>query len=239
MVQQMNVKRFYNNLPFNTGYDTKQNNIPWPLLHTYLKCSKTVTELGCGTGWLCARIKKQYPELEITGIDISKIAIEQACMRSNDVNYRIDNLLTYNKKSDVVISIGVLHHIETNNIKSLLHKAIALSKKYCFIGLYHEDSRKAMFDFFNNYPESKRKSLFKKMMPHMTNTEQRASWFRDQFYNPYEQSISLDTMKQVAEETNTKLEYTNINSDNTYNSVMEKLHTYEFTSGFIYGGYSK
>ena len=26
MVQQMNVKRFYNNLPFNTGYDTKQNN---------------------------------------------------------------------------------------------------------------------------------------------------------------------------------------------------------------------
>ena len=36
MVQQMNVKRFYNNLPFNTGYDTKQNNIPWPLLHAYL-----------------------------------------------------------------------------------------------------------------------------------------------------------------------------------------------------------
>ena len=136
MVQQMNVKRFYNNLPFNTGDDTKQDNIPWPSLHTYLKCSKSVTELGCGTGWLCARIKKQYPELEITGIDISKIAIEQACMRSNDVNYKIDNLLTYNKKSDVVISIGVLHHIETNNIKSLLHKAIGLSKKYCFIGLY-------------------------------------------------------------------------------------------------------
>ena len=77
------------------------------------------------------------------------------------------------------------------------------------------------------------------MMPHMTpNTEQRASWFRDLPYNLMNNS-TLDTMKQVAKETNTKLEYTNINSDNTYNSVMEKLHTYEFTSGFIYGGYSK
>lgn len=235
----MNVKRFYNNLPFNTGHDTNQDNIPWPSLHTYLKCANTVTELGCGTGWLCARIKKQYPSLKITGIDISETAIKQACMRTDNVDYKIDNLLTYNKKSDIVISIGVLHHIETDNLKSLLHKAIQLSKKYCFIGLYHENSRKAMFDFFNGYPESKRKQLFKKMMPHMKNKEQRDSWFRDQFYHPYEQSISLDTMKQVAKETDTKLEFTNLKNDDTYKTIMQKLNTYEFTSGFIYGGYAK
>ena len=132
-----------------------------------------------------------------------------------------------------------MHHIETNDIKKLLRKTIALSKQYCFIGLYHTNSRKAMFDFFEQYPESKRKDIFKKMTPHMQNTKQRDSWFRDQFYNPYEESVSLETLQEVAKETKTNLDYTNLDTDNTYNNVTNKLNTFEFTSGFIYGGYAK
>tara|TARA_B100000683_G_C12467574_1_gene546624 strand:+ start:840 stop:1547 length:708 start_codon:yes stop_codon:yes gene_type:complete len=235
----MSIRGFYNNLPFNTGEDTNKNNIPWVSLQTNLENAKTVTELGCGTGWLCARIKNKYPHLKVIGIDISESAISQACNRTKHVDFFVDNLLEYNKKADVVISIGVLHHIETNDIKKLLRKTIALSKQYCFIGLYHTNSRKAMFDFFEQYPESKRKDIFKKMTPHMQNTKQRDSWFRDQFYNPYEESVSLKTLKEVAKETKTNLDYTNLDTDNTYNNVTNKLNTFEFTSGFIYGGYAK
>ena len=235
----MSIRGFYNNLPFNTGEDTNKNNIPWLSLQKQLEQAKTVTELGCGTGWLCARIKNKYPHLKVVGVDISETAISQACNRTKDVNFFVDNLLEYNKKADIIISIGVLHHIETSDIKSLLQRTIDLSKQYCFLGLYHTNSRKAMFDFFEQYPESKRKDIFKKMMPHMKNAKQRDSWYRDQFYNPYEDSVTLKTLQEVADETKTKLNYSNLNTDDTYYNVMNKLNTYEFTSGFIYGGYAK
>ena len=83
------------------------------------------------------------------------------------------------------------------------------------------------------------KDIFKKMMPHMKNEKQRDSWYRDQFYNPYEDSVTLKTLQEVADETKTKLNYSNLDTDDTYYNVMNKLNTYEFTSGFIYGGYSK
>ena len=96
-----------------------------------------------------------------------------------------------------------------------------------------------MFDFFNNYPTHKHKKLFKKMAPHIKHKEQRESWFRDQFKHPFETTTTLKVYNQVAKDTNTKLVYTNINTDETYNSTMEILETFEFQSGFIYGGFVK
>ena len=39
-------------MPFNMGHDKNYENIPWPSLNEQLENAKTVTELGCGTGWL-------------------------------------------------------------------------------------------------------------------------------------------------------------------------------------------
>ena len=76
------------------------------------------------------------------------------------------------------------------------------------------------------------------MTPHMK-SKQRESWFRDQFENPFEQTTTLAVYKQVAKDTNTKLVFTNISTDKTYDSTRESLESFEFKSGFIYGGFKK
>lgn len=230
-----NVKKFYNFVPFNIGNDANENNIPWPILVDKLQECDTVTELGCGTGWLSARIKNKFPNAIVKGIDISDAAIEQAKMRSADVNFCVDDITTYNGVADMIISVGVLHHIPNHSIEEMIAKAIRASKKYTFIGVYHKNSRQAMFDFFNQYPKSKHKKLFKKMSPQIKNSVQRDSWFRDQFEHPYEVSICLDTLQKIAKDTNTKLIYTSLNTDDMYNTIMNKLQTFEFVSGFVYG----
>lgn len=48
-------------MPFNMGHDKNYQNIPWPSLTEQLQNANTVTELGCGTGWLCNRIKNNFP----------------------------------------------------------------------------------------------------------------------------------------------------------------------------------
>ena len=231
------VQSFYNYMPFNTGIDNNTN-IPWPSLCNHLESAESFTELGCGTGWLCNRVKNKYPNIAVTGVDISETAINESKLRSNKINWKLQDLTEYNKKSDVVVSIGVLHHIPNHTIYELMCKTINMSTNYAFIGLYHTHSRKAMFDFFNRYSENKQKKLFKKMTPHME-SKQRESWFRDQFNNPFEQTTTLDVYKQVAKDTNTKLTFTSISTDSIYESTMLALETFEFKSGFIYGGFEK
>ena len=231
----MIIKSFYNLLPFNTGNDKKEDNIPWPIVVEKLDNCSSITELGCGTGWLSSRIKKRFPNIKATGIDLSDSAINRAKQRAENVNFEVDDILTYNKKADMIISMGVLHHIPNHTINELMAHAISLSNKYTFIGLYHQSSRQAMFDFFESYPIHKRKKLFKKMTPQIKDNSQRESWYRDQFEHPYEQATTLSVYKEVAKQTNTKLIYSNIQSDDTYNYTMDRLNTYEFVSGFIYG----
>ena len=231
------VQSFYNYMPFNIGIDNNTN-IPWPSLCSHLDSAESFTELGCGTGWLCNRVKNKYANIAVTGIDISETAINESKLRSQKINCKIQDLTTYNEKVDVVASIGVLHHIPGYSIYDLMCKTINISNNYTFIGLYHTNSRHAMFDFFSKYSKEKQKKLFKKMTPHMK-SKQRESWFRDQFDNPFEQSTTLDVYRQVAKDTNTKLVFTNISTDKTYDSTRESLESFEFKSGFIYGGFKK
>lgn len=226
-------------MPFNFGKDTKQSNIPWQDLNKHLVNAKTITELGCGTGWLCKRIKNNYPHLKVTGIDLSETAIQTAGANNNDITWQVKDILKYNKKADIIVSVGVLHHIPNHELQALMEKTINLANKYAFIGLYHKNSRQAMFDFFDRYPKHTHQKLFKKMVPHMTSDTQRASWFKDQFEHPYEVSSSLAMFKNTAVNTNTKLTYCNLDKDDTYNYTMDRLETYEFVSGFIYGGFKK
>jgi hypothetical protein len=111
------------------------------------------------------------------------------------------------------------------------------SNKYTYIGLYHKESRQAMFDFFENYSPDQRYKLFKKMTPWFTSETQRMSWWRDQFEHPYETTVTLVDYQQVAQLTNTKLAWTSVNTDNVYDTTFKRLERYEFTSGFIYGLY--
>jgi len=240
------VKKFYEHLPFNkTQYQyieaqIKKSDTPWPELTSAIQESKTVLEMGSGQGWLSNRIARNFPQVSVTGIDFvqENINTSKNHQRHNS-QFFMENIIQTKKSADTVVSIGVLHHIPNNNIEDLIALAINSSNKYTFIGLYHDQSRKAMFDFFNRYPENKRYKLFTKMTPWITDEQQRTSWYRDQFDNPYETTISLQQFKQIAKQTQTDLIWSSVNTDNTYDSTMQRLESYEFTSGFIYGLYKK
>ncbi len=52
------VQSFYNYMPFNIGIDNNTN-IPWPSLCSHLVSAESFTESGCGSGWLCCRVKNK------------------------------------------------------------------------------------------------------------------------------------------------------------------------------------
>lgn len=236
------IKNFYNLLPFNKAPDSgilsriEQPGSPWPQLDALLDEADTVLELGCGNGWLSNRIANNWANTSVTGIDLIDSNIETAkrLSRKNSRFYSED-LTHFSRTADLVISVGVLHHVPDADLTSLISKAVLSSKKSAFIGLYHQQSRQAMFDFFHSYPEKSRYKLFKKMTPWFSDEQQRMSWWRDQFQHPYEVSATIEHYQAAARNTGRSLIWTSESSDDVYHSTMSRLQHYEFTSGFIYG----
>ena len=48
-----------------------------------------VLDIGCGEGYYTQRLKQQKPQLEITGLDISREAIKGACRRTKDIRWLV------------------------------------------------------------------------------------------------------------------------------------------------------
>lgn len=106
---------------------------------------KTVLELGCGTGELANGLSKNGAT--ITAIDFSSSSIKRAKEIKKRFNTKAkffkNNILNLNleKKFDVVIALGSLHH--TTNAK----KGFLIANKHCkkdgliIIGLYNKYSR--------------------------------------------------------------------------------------------------
>ena len=75
-----------------------------------------VLDMGCGAGYYTSEIlKKKFPKLNITGIDISKNAINQAKKNYKDVVFKVGSAykLPFKKASfDTVILNCTLEHLE-------------------------------------------------------------------------------------------------------------------------------
>ena len=234
------VKTFYDILPFNKSDDDSlrkqinKSNTPWKSLDTAVSNSNTVLELGCGQGWLSNRIANNY-SVEVTGIDLIKENIDRAKgYNIPNTSFNQEDILQTTRTADTVVSIGVLHHIPDHDISFLLEQAILKSNQYCFMGLYHTSSRRAMFDFYDKYPKHKQYKLFKKMTPWIKDETQRKSWFRDQLRHPYEVTIDLSVLQAAAVSTGRKLTWCNFDNDDQYDITMSKLKSYEFIPGFVY-----
>lgn len=78
---------------------------------------KTLIDIGCGDGVYTNEIKQNFPHLEVTGFDPASEAIKTASERFEGVTFTTLNLLdekvsaTFNKKYDVGVIRGVLHHL--------------------------------------------------------------------------------------------------------------------------------
>jgi ubiquinone/menaquinone biosynthesis C-methylase UbiE len=77
---------------------------------------RTLVDIGCGDGVYTNEIKQNFPHLKVYGFDPAAKAVENASKIFPDVEFRAINLLDDNiqlseKKFDVGVIRGVLHHL--------------------------------------------------------------------------------------------------------------------------------
>lgn len=91
--------------------------------------SSNLIDLGIGTGLELKEIFKRFPNIQITGVDISEKMLER--LKENYCNKKMElhhgNYLQYNFKKDyynVALSVMTLHHY-TRTVKIDLYKKIA------------------------------------------------------------------------------------------------------------------
>ncbi len=256
-MKSLKVKDFYSEIQFNTGDEKIQKlnenlslaeDIPSKTLQTLLDIEMfmdiesvtSVLELGCGNGWLSNRISKHYPLIDVTAIDIVENNIEYAKQSETDANFFVEDILQTKRTGDLVVSIGALHHIPGISMPGAIRKALNCADRFAFIGLYHKESRDAMFDWFKQYPEEEWYDIFTELTPNYLDDTQRKSWFEDQFYAPYEQSVTFADLHQSCKLSGSKIISTSIEDGIDFKQkTVDKLNNKEFTSGFIYTLFDK
>ena len=87
--------------------------------------------MGCGKGFMIYDFKRQYPHLEVKGIDISNYAIGN-CMDEvkNELSVAsCDDLPFKDNYFDLVISINTIHNLELEGCAKSLKKFVVFQKK--------------------------------------------------------------------------------------------------------------
>lgn len=80
---------------------------------------KSVIDIGSGDGTYTDELKQRLPEIEFTGFDPADVAIEAARKRYPNCRFFVGNILdpaTFpNRKFDLAIFRGVIHHLPTQS----------------------------------------------------------------------------------------------------------------------------
>ena len=229
--QNLNVLKFYEQLPFNVYGDltSAENQIKkydplkvYPeLKKIFLKYKKIkVIDFGCGGGWLVNSLSYHCGDTaQVKGVDFNPVAIDYA----NKLKSRLklnskfisSDLFTFNdtQKYDVIISLGVLHH--TNNCKEAIKHICKFGKlnSYLFLGLYHKYGRKPFLDHFKGikHKSDKFKFIEYKKLHNISDEKKLYSWFRDQVLHPHETQHTFEELIKIFKTTKYKILSTSIN----------------------------
>ena len=249
------VKEFYKETPFNFSNQIEfyvenllESNqiIEYRDLHSLLIRRKNlfgkpqineIIEFGCGTGWLTNSMSYYYNK-KVTSIDFTEKAVATAEKVAKKLKisptYQISDIFDYeeNKKYDLVISMGVLHH--TYDCKKAFKKISTFVKSggYLYVGLYHLYSRKPMLKLLQSHArwhgEQSAYTLFKVMNKDMKNSDHSYSWFRDQVIHPHETQHTLIEIIPWLKDIGFELASTSINNYKSLkNSNIDLLHQME------------
>ena len=105
--------RYTNNAPFSSQVaNLRQTQETLKLIGTN---TKTVVDIGCGDGTYTIELAEARPDLKFAGFDPASVAVDLAKEKRPDIDFQVANLLDAaslpNKKYDVGIIRGVLHHL--------------------------------------------------------------------------------------------------------------------------------
>lgn len=117
--------------------------------------TKRILDYGCGSGWLAVYFAKLGAEVE--GFDISENLLRVAQKRAvfnevqDKVNFRklaAENLLYPNNYFDLVIGIGILHHLDLEMVGPELKRVLRNGGKALFLEPFGESK---FLNFLRNY----------------------------------------------------------------------------------------
>lgn len=95
--------------------------------------TKNLLDLGCGTGLELEGIFKRFPEISVTGIDLSKAMLEKLSEKYSDKNITLINADYFStdlgrERFDTAISFQTMHHF-SHDMKIGLYEKIRNSLK--------------------------------------------------------------------------------------------------------------
>lgn len=108
-----------------------------------LKNTSKVLDVGCGKGFLLYEISKILPDINFSGFDISKYAVENSKkeIKDNLFVHNAENKYPFKEKEfDLVISINTLHNLQIYNLeKALIEIERVGKKKYTVVEGYRNE----------------------------------------------------------------------------------------------------
>jgi SAM-dependent methyltransferase len=102
----------------------------------------SICELGCGFGWNLKRIKDEFPDKNVEGVDFSSTQIENSKIYLKKYNLKIhhNSILDLNKinddQFDCTFALGNYQNIHKNFIDKAIDETLRVTKKY----IIHIDS---------------------------------------------------------------------------------------------------
>lgn len=111
--------------------------IPHSIYFDLMKAAKTMADVGCATGEGSAELASNFPDIEVTGYDISRVAIEKTkrhCGAHHNLIFTRSDMETLAKNGecfDAVFSSNVLEHF-SNPLQPFMQLA-AITVQYLFV----------------------------------------------------------------------------------------------------------
>lgn len=115
--------------------------------HYALKAGDRVLDVGCGMGFLLHDLAQVVPGLEVSGLDISRYAIERGMpeIRDRIVEGKASALPFEDASFDLVLSINTLHNLPCHELDAALREMMRVGKRhrYLCVESWRNESEKA------------------------------------------------------------------------------------------------